>query len=46
MTELLLAVSLGRGIVGLPLVLGLVWLGGWWLFALVAVAAWSPCTSS
>src|SRR5579862_570075 len=26
-------------IVGLPLVLGLLWLGGWWLFALVAVAA-------
>lgn len=25
--------------VGLPLVLGLVWLGGWWLFALAAVAA-------
>jgi phosphatidate cytidylyltransferase len=24
--------------VGLPLVLGLLWLGGWWLFALVAVA--------
>jgi phosphatidate cytidylyltransferase len=24
--------------VGLPLVLGLVWLGGWWLFALVAAA--------
>ena len=24
--------------VGLPLVLGLVWLGGWWLFALAAVA--------
>lgn len=24
--------------VGLPVVLGLVWLGGWWLFALVAVA--------
>jgi phosphatidate cytidylyltransferase len=27
------------GIVGLPVVLGLVWLGGWWLFGLVAVAA-------
>jgi len=27
------------GAVGLPVVLGLVWLGGWWLFALVAVAA-------
>jgi phosphatidate cytidylyltransferase len=26
-------------IVGLPLVLGLLWLGGWWLFALVAAAA-------
>jgi phosphatidate cytidylyltransferase len=26
-------------VVGLPLVLGLLWLGGWWLFALVAVAA-------
>ena len=26
-------------IVGLPLVLGLLWLGGWWLFVLVAVAA-------
>jgi phosphatidate cytidylyltransferase len=25
-------------IVGLPLVLGFVWLGGWWLFSLVAVA--------
>jgi phosphatidate cytidylyltransferase len=25
--------------VGLPLVLGMLWLGGWWLFALVAVAA-------
>jgi phosphatidate cytidylyltransferase len=27
------------GIVGLPVVLGFVWLGGWWLFGLVAVAA-------
>jgi phosphatidate cytidylyltransferase len=27
------------GIIGLPLVLGMVWLGGWWLFALVVVAA-------
>ncbi len=27
------------GLVGLPLVLGMVWLGGWWLFALVLVAA-------
>lgn len=26
-------------VVGLPLVLGLLWLGGWWLFLLVAVAA-------
>jgi phosphatidate cytidylyltransferase len=26
-------------IVGLPLVLGMVWLGGWWLFALVTTAA-------
>jgi phosphatidate cytidylyltransferase len=26
-------------LVGLPVVLGVVWLGGWWLFALVAVAA-------
>ena len=26
-------------IVGLPVVLGLLWLGGWWLFALVAAAA-------
>jgi phosphatidate cytidylyltransferase len=26
--------------VGLPLVLGLLWLGGWWLFGLVLVAAW------
>jgi phosphatidate cytidylyltransferase len=25
--------------VGLPLVLGMLWLGGWWLFGLVAVAA-------
>ncbi|HJQ74101.1 MAG TPA: phosphatidate cytidylyltransferase [Gaiellaceae bacterium] len=25
--------------VGLPLVLGMLWLGGWWLFVLVAVAA-------
>jgi phosphatidate cytidylyltransferase len=27
------------GLVGLPLVLGMVWLGGWWLYALVLVAA-------
>jgi phosphatidate cytidylyltransferase len=26
------------GIVGLPVVLGLVWLGGWWLFALLVAA--------
>jgi phosphatidate cytidylyltransferase len=26
------------GAAGLPVVLGLVWLGGWWLFALVALA--------
>jgi phosphatidate cytidylyltransferase len=26
-------------VVGLPLVLGMLWLGGWWLFALVAMAA-------
>jgi phosphatidate cytidylyltransferase len=26
-------------VVGLPLVLGMLWLGGWWLFTLVAVAA-------
>ena len=25
--------------VGLPLVLGMLWLGGWWLFTLLAVAA-------
>ena len=27
------------GMLGLPLVLGAVWVGGWWLFALVAIAA-------
>jgi len=27
------------GVIGLPLVLGLVWVGGWWLFALLAVAS-------
>jgi phosphatidate cytidylyltransferase len=27
-------------VVGLPLVLGMLWLGGWWLFTLLAVAAW------
>jgi len=27
------------GAVGIPLVLGMVWLGGWWLFALVIAAA-------
>ncbi|HZS30514.1 MAG TPA: CDP-archaeol synthase [Gaiellaceae bacterium] len=26
--------------VGLPLVLGLLWLGGWWLFGLVLAGAW------
>src|SRR5438093_940766 len=26
-------------LVGLPLVLGMVWLGGWWLFGIVAAAA-------
>jgi phosphatidate cytidylyltransferase len=26
-------------VAGLPLVLGFVWLGGWWLFALLAIAA-------
>ena len=26
-------------VVGLPVVLGLVYLGGWWLFGLVAIAA-------
>jgi phosphatidate cytidylyltransferase len=26
-------------VVGLPLVLGMLWLGGWWLFGLLAVAA-------
>ena len=26
-------------VVGLPVVLGAVWVGGWWLFTLVAVAA-------
>jgi phosphatidate cytidylyltransferase len=26
--------------VGLPLVLGMLWLGGWWLFTILAVAAW------
>ena len=34
-----LASRLAVAAVGLPLVLGLLWLGGWWLFALVAVAA-------
>lgn len=27
------------GVIGLPLVLGMVWLGGWWLFGLAAIAA-------
>jgi phosphatidate cytidylyltransferase len=26
--------------IGLPLVLGMLWLGGWWLFTLLAVASW------
>ena len=26
------------GLVGLPVVLGIVWLGGWWLFAAALVA--------
>jgi phosphatidate cytidylyltransferase len=26
--------------VGLPLVLGMLWLGGWWLFTLLVIAAW------
>jgi phosphatidate cytidylyltransferase len=26
--------------VGLPLVLGMLWLGGWWLFTILAIAAW------
>src|SRR6516164_4583509 len=26
-------------VIGLPLVLGMLWLGGWWLFTLVAVAS-------
>jgi phosphatidate cytidylyltransferase len=30
---------LAVGAVGLPLVLGLVWVGGWWLYGLVTVAA-------
>lgn len=34
-----LASRLTVGAIGLPLVLGLVWLGGWWLYALVLVAA-------
>ncbi len=29
---------LAIAVIGLPLVLGLLWLGGWWLFALVVVA--------
>ena len=27
------------GIIGLPVVLGLVWLGGWWLYVLVLLAS-------
>jgi phosphatidate cytidylyltransferase len=34
-----LASRLVVAVVGLPLVLGMLWLGGWWLFALLAVAA-------
>jgi len=33
-----LASRIAVAAVGLPLVLGMLWLGGWWLFALVAVA--------
>ena len=36
MTNLLSRLLVGA--LGLPLVLGLVWLGGWWLYALVLVA--------
>jgi phosphatidate cytidylyltransferase len=34
-----LASRLAVAAVGLPLVLGMLWLGGWWLFTLLAVAA-------
>jgi len=37
MTNLISRVVVGA--MGLPLVLGLVWLGGWWLYALVIVAS-------
>ena len=37
MTLSLLVAHRSSPLVGLPLVLGLVWLGGWWLFVLVAV---------
>jgi phosphatidate cytidylyltransferase len=37
MTELFSRVAIA--VVGLPLVLGAVWAGGWWLFAVVAFAA-------
>ena len=34
-------------LVALPIVLGLVWLGGWWLFGLLAAAAIvRRCTST
>ena len=32
-------------VVGVPVVLYLVWLGGWWLFGLAASRRWSRCTS-
>ena len=34
-----LASRVAVAVVGLPVVLGAVWAGGWWLFALVTVAA-------
>jgi phosphatidate cytidylyltransferase len=37
MTNLLSRVLVGA--IGLPVVLGMVWLGGWWLYALVTIAA-------
>jgi len=37
MTELVSRILVA--LVGLPLVFGAVWLGGWWVFALVLVAA-------
>ena len=33
-------------VVGLPLVLGMLWLGGWWLFTLLVVAAWIGVTTA